>query len=59
MPDLAPSAFRAHSVTGAAFNVVLSSLITAAVPMGATTGKVQVVTPSGTLTSSVNFRVRP
>jgi uncharacterized repeat protein (TIGR03803 family) len=29
------------------------------VPSGATTGPVQVVTPSGTLTSNVNFRVKP
>jgi uncharacterized repeat protein (TIGR03803 family) len=29
------------------------------VPTGATTGPVQVVTPSGTLTSNVNFRVQP
>jgi hypothetical protein len=28
------------------------------VPAGATTGKVQVVTPSGTLSSNVPFRVR-
>ena len=44
--------------TAAAFKVVSSSLITATVPAGATTGKVQVVTPSGTLSSNVPFRVR-
>jgi uncharacterized repeat protein (TIGR03803 family) len=33
--------------------------IKTSVPSGATTGKVQVVTPSGTLTSNVNFHVRP
>jgi uncharacterized repeat protein (TIGR03803 family) len=45
--------------TAATFTVVSSSEITTTVPAGATTGKVQVVTPSGTLTSNVNFRVRP
>jgi hypothetical protein len=37
--------------------VVSSSEITTTVPTGATTGKVKVTTPSGTLTSNVNFRV--
>jgi uncharacterized repeat protein (TIGR03803 family) len=45
--------------TGAAFKVVSSSEITTTVPAGATTGKVQVVTPSGTLLSNVPFRVVP
>jgi hypothetical protein len=36
---------------------VSSSEITATVPSGATTGKVEVTTPSGTLTSNVNFQV--
>lgn len=40
----------------AKFTVVSSTEITATVPSGATTGKVQVTTPSGTLTSNVNFR---
>jgi uncharacterized repeat protein (TIGR03803 family) len=44
--------------TPATFTVVSSTLITTTVPAGATTGKVQVTTPSGTLTSNVNFRVR-
>ena len=43
--------------TAATFTVVSSSLITTDVPAGATTGKVQVVTPSGTLTSNVPFQV--
>jgi uncharacterized repeat protein (TIGR03803 family) len=43
--------------TAAKFTVVSSSEITAAVPAGATTGEVQVVTPSGTLLSNVSFRV--
>jgi uncharacterized repeat protein (TIGR03803 family) len=45
--------------TAATFTVVSKSEITTTVPTGATTGKVQVVTPSGTLTSNVNFRVTP
>jgi uncharacterized repeat protein (TIGR03803 family) len=45
--------------TAATFTVVSSSLITTTVPAGATTGKVQVVTPSGTLSSNVRFRVMP
>jgi uncharacterized repeat protein (TIGR03803 family) len=43
--------------TGAAFTVVSSSEITTTVPSGATTGKVDVTTPSGTLTSNVKFQV--
>jgi len=34
------------------------SAITAKVPRGATTGTIQVTTPSGTLNSNVPFRVR-
>jgi uncharacterized protein (TIGR03437 family) len=45
--------------TAAAFIVVSPSLIAATVPAGATSGKVQVVTPSGTLSSNVPFRVLP
>ena len=44
--------------TAATFTVVSSSEITTTVPSGATTGKVQVTTPGGTL-SSVVFRVTP
>jgi uncharacterized repeat protein (TIGR03803 family) len=43
--------------TGAVFEVASSSEITTTVPTGATTGTVQVVTPSGTLSSNVPFRV--
>ena len=43
--------------TAAAFTVVSSSLITTTVPAGATTGKITVATPSGTLSSNVPFRV--
>jgi uncharacterized repeat protein (TIGR03803 family) len=45
--------------TTATFHVVSSSEITTTVPTGASTGKVKVVTPHGTLTSNVNFRVTP
>jgi uncharacterized protein (TIGR03437 family) len=45
--------------TAAAFAVVSPTLITTTVPTGATTGTVQVVTPSGTLSSNVPFRVLP
>jgi uncharacterized repeat protein (TIGR03803 family) len=41
----------------AKFKVVSGSEITTTVPAGATTGKVMVKTPSGTLTSNVNFQV--
>jgi len=41
----------------ATFTVVSSSEITTKVPAGATTGDVKVVTPSGTLSSNVSFRV--
>jgi uncharacterized repeat protein (TIGR03803 family) len=44
--------------TPATFTVRSSSLITTMVPAGATGGRVQVVTPSGTLRSNVPFRVR-
>jgi uncharacterized repeat protein (TIGR03803 family) len=45
--------------TAATFTVVSDTEITTTVPTGATTGKVQVTTPSGTLTSNVVFRVKP
>lgn len=41
----------------AAFTVVSGTEISTTVPTGATTGTVQVVTPSGTLSSNVPFRV--
>jgi hypothetical protein len=41
----------------ATFTVVSGSEITTTVPAGATTGEVQVVTPSGTLLSNVSFWV--
>jgi uncharacterized repeat protein (TIGR03803 family) len=43
--------------TSAKFTVVSGTEITTTVPSGATTGKVEVTTPSGILASNVNFRV--
>lgn len=43
----------------AAFTVVSASEIATAVPAGATSGKVQVTTPSATLLSNVAFKVTP
>ena len=43
--------------TAARFTVASGSEITTTVPAGATTGRVQVVTPGGTLSSNVPFRV--
>jgi uncharacterized repeat protein (TIGR03803 family) len=45
--------------TAATFIVSSATLITATVPTGANTGTVEVMTPNGTLSSSVPFRVRP
>jgi uncharacterized repeat protein (TIGR03803 family) len=45
--------------TPATFTVVSPTAIKTIVPTGATTGPVQVVTPSATLTSNVNFQVLP
>src|ERR1039457_6747471 len=45
--------------TAAVFTVVSPSLITTTVPAGASSGKVQVVTTSGTLSSIAVFRVIP
>lgn len=49
----------AFNGTTATFKVKSSSEITTKVPTGATTGTVQVVTPSGTLSSNVPFQVVP
>lgn len=45
--------------TPAAFTVVSSTYLKTTVPTGATTGFVTVTTPSGTLTSNKEFRVKP
>ena len=57
--DLTGATSVSFNGTAAVFKVVSSSLITTKVPAGATTGEVEVVTPSGTLSSNVPFRVRP
>jgi uncharacterized repeat protein (TIGR03803 family) len=44
--------------TAAAFTVISGSQINTTVPAGAVTGKVQVVTPKGTLSSNVPFQVQ-
>ena len=44
--------------TPAVFTVISDTLIRATVPSGATTGPIQVTTPSGSLSSIVNFQVR-
>ncbi len=59
---LGTSLTGATSVTfngqAAIFTVLSSSEITTSVPSGATTGLVKVVTPSGTLSSNMKFRVK-
>jgi uncharacterized repeat protein (TIGR03803 family) len=45
--------------TAASFKVVSSSAIKTTVPAGATSGTVQVTTPTGTLNSNTIFRVMP
>jgi uncharacterized repeat protein (TIGR03803 family) len=57
--DLNGATSVTFSGTTAVFEVQSRSLITTTVPAGATTGKVKVTTPLGTLTSNVPFRVRP
>jgi uncharacterized repeat protein (TIGR03803 family) len=44
--------------TAAVFKVISRTLIKTTVPTGATTGKVKVTTPGGTLTSNVKFQVQ-
>jgi uncharacterized repeat protein (TIGR03803 family) len=57
--DLTGATSVSFNSTAAVFKVISSSLITTTVPAGATSGKVQVVTPGGTLSSNVAFRVLP
>jgi len=57
--DLTGATSVTFNGTAATLTVVSRSFIRTAVPAGATTGYVQVVTPHGTLTSNVVFRVRP
>jgi hypothetical protein len=46
-----------NGVPATSFKVASDTFLTAVVPSGATTGKVVVTTPGGTLTSNVNFRI--
>lgn len=57
--DLTGATSVTFNGTTATFTVVSGSFIKTTVPLGATTGKIQVVTPSGTLKSNVPFRVLP
>jgi hypothetical protein len=56
--DLTGATSVSFNAIPATFTVVSRHLI-ATVPSGASNGKVQVVTPSGTLSSNVSFLVRP
>jgi uncharacterized repeat protein (TIGR03803 family) len=56
--DLTGAASVTFNGAPAAFTVASASEITTTVPAGATTGIVQVVTPLGSLSSNVPFRVR-
>jgi uncharacterized repeat protein (TIGR03803 family) len=57
--DLTGATSVSFNGTPATFTVASPSLIRTNVPTGATTGQVQVTTPSGTLNSNVVFRVAP
>jgi len=55
--DLTGATSVSFNGTEAVFTVVSSSEISTTVPSGASTGKVKVVTPAGTLSSNISFRV--
>jgi len=55
--DLTGAARVTFNGVAATFTVVSPTEITTTVPAGATTGKVEVVTPRGTLSTNVTFRV--
>jgi uncharacterized protein (TIGR03437 family) len=57
--DLTGATSVTFNGTAAVFKVASPTLVTTTVPTGATSGKIQVVTPSGTLSSNVPFRVLP
>jgi uncharacterized repeat protein (TIGR03803 family) len=58
--DLTGASSVSFDGTPAAFDVVSATQITTTVPSGATTGKIEVVTPGATLfTNLANFRVTP
>jgi uncharacterized repeat protein (TIGR03803 family) len=46
-----------NGIPASSFSVVSDTYMTAVIPAGATTGPVVVTTPSGKLTSNVNFRI--
>jgi uncharacterized repeat protein (TIGR03803 family) len=57
--DLTGATSVTFNGTAAVFKVDSGSLISTIVPAGATTGALEVVTPSGALSSNVKFRVAP
>jgi uncharacterized protein (TIGR03437 family) len=57
--DLTGATSVSFNGTAAVFIVVSASEIAATVPAGATSGKVDVVTPGGALSSNVPFEVLP
>jgi uncharacterized repeat protein (TIGR03803 family) len=57
-PNLTGTTSVTFSGVAATFKISSPTLITATVPSGATTGTVQVMTPTGTLSSNAVFRVR-
>jgi uncharacterized repeat protein (TIGR03803 family) len=57
--DLSGATSVSFNGTAAVFTVVSGSHISATVSAGASTGSVQVVTPSGTVSSNAPFRVSP
>jgi uncharacterized repeat protein (TIGR03803 family) len=57
--DLSSASSVTFNGVAAQFKVEAPTLIVATVPSGATTGKVRVKTPNGTLVSNLAFRVRP
>jgi uncharacterized repeat protein (TIGR03803 family) len=57
--DLTGATSVTFNGAAAAFEVISPAEIATAVPVGATSGEVQVVTPNGTLSSNVPFRVLP
>jgi len=56
--DLTGATSVTFNGTAAVFSVVSATQITTSVPAGATSGKIEVVTPRGTLAGNVPFRVR-
>ena len=55
--NLAAATGVTFDVTPATFTVISNSALRATVPTGATTGAVQVTTPSVTLSSNIAFQV--